>query len=117
MPAPEVSDLWQTAVLWPAIGYDSYGVVTVDDPVEIACRWITGQQVEDGPDALAVVDQAIAVGGRMWLGALADWYGTGSAGDETEVMEVASYKETPDIKDRVSRREVGLRYYKDDPRA
>ncbi len=44
----------------------------------------------------------------MWLGELADWYGTGSVDTDDELMEVKTFSQTPDLKARVVYRTVGL---------
>ena len=52
----------------------------------------------------------------MWLGALTSWEtGTGSVGDDSEVMEVVSFERTPSIHNRFVRWMLGLRRYKDTP--
>lgn len=122
MPDIEVSDLDQTAVLWPATGaVDRYGEPAVGDGEEIAVRWEWRQSEAPGPqggtillDAVAVVNQAITKGSLMWLGELADWPGTADGGDE-DVMRVATYGEIPDLKGRSIRRVVGLQRHKGQP--
>ncbi len=120
MPPIEVVERNQTAILWRFAGYDSSGESVVEDPVEVRVRWEDvrtdprrGQMV--GPDgnlisliAEVVVDREITVGSLMWKGRLRDY----NANFETQVREVVLYSETPDVKGRVSRREVGLGFYK-----
>lgn len=120
MPTPEVAYLRQKAVLWPARFYDDYGQPKIDSSVEIKVRWITKRSETLDPqgntvqlDATVVVDRDIAIGSTMWLGKLADWYGTGSGGDASEVMQVVTFAKTPDLKGRAIRREVGLMRFRD----
>jgi hypothetical protein len=117
MPFQEVAFLEQTALLWAASGVDRYGQVTVLPPVEIPVRWLTKRrEVLDAKgntialDAQAVVRQRIAVGSHLWLGNLVQWYGTGTGSSlaDEELMEVKTYDETPDLKDRGVFRIVGL---------
>jgi len=51
----------------------------------------------------------------MWLGELADWYGSGSGTNDDEVMWVVRQINVPDIKNRVARREVWLSKAQDGP--
>lgn len=122
MPALESSYRRQTAVLWEVYAVDKFNEPLRDTPVEIDVRWNTRQsEAADAQgnrvvlDATAVVGRAIPVGSLMWLGELADFVGTGtgSSGDDTEIMEVMTYSETPDLKARNVRREVGLAYFRD----
>ena len=124
MPTPELSHRLQKAVLWQKTGIDRYGQPTVGAPVEIFVRWNdVRREVLDKEgntialDATAVVAQTIEVGSRMWLGALANWVGTGSVGNEDDVCYVKTYNETPDLKNRIAMRTVGLMRYKDNPNA
>ena len=119
MPPQEESHRLQKAVLWAKAGTDDYGQHTVGDPVEIDVRWNARRRETADPkgnplvlDADAVVDRVIAVGSRMWLGELADWLGTGSGADDEEIMEVMTYSETPDVKNRFSTRTVGLAHFR-----
>ena len=126
MPPIEEQDLHQKAVLWPKSGNDLYGQPAVGAPVDLDCRWINKRrQMVDSQgnlvsvDASAVVIIEIEPGSTMWLApdpsyaATEQWYGTGSAGEQSSVMEVVAYEETPDISNRVVRRTVGLNFYKD----
>ena len=108
-------------MLWTAAGFDDYGEPTrATSPVEIKVRWLIGLKEAVDPngnvialESQAVVDRVIKAGSILWLGALADWYGTGSGGDDTELMRVAIYDETPDLKGRGKHRVVGLQRYRD----
>lgn len=120
MPAPEGAFRRQDAVLWPASGHNDYGERQVGEPVELRVRWNTTRQEAVAPDgntvqltAVVVVDRVIEVGGLMYLGTLEEWYGTGSAGDDSELHQIITYRETPDLKGRFIRRTVGLMKWKD----
>jgi hypothetical protein len=123
MPPIETMEMHQRAVLWEMSGYDTYGQPTVPStPVEISVRWEwkheeekTTDKYEVLLDAIVVVDREIAEGSNMWLGTVSDWYGTGSAGDDSEVLQVKFYNEVPDLKDRYIRRTVGLSFFRDTP--
>lgn len=125
MPSIETAFRRQKAILFMKVGVDDYGQALVtDEPVEIDVRWNKKRGMLRDPqgnevaiDGYAVVAQTIEVGSQMWLGELNDFLGTGSgsAGYETEVMEVVDYKETPDIKNRNLRRTVALRKFRDEP--
>lgn len=124
MPAFETSGRLQTAVLWRVTGVvDAYGENAVGEPEEIRVRWqrkrldtldAFGNQVT--LDGLAVVNEEVAVGSRMFLGTLSDWTGTGSGDPDDEVMEVVKVSYTPDLKARNVRRTLGLKRYKHDPK-
>ena len=106
----------QKAVLWPALGYDKFGKLVVDNPVSLdpangsGVRWNTVRKERLDPkgntitiDAVVVVNRKIANGSCMFLGSISDWVGTGTGtgsgvGTEAEVMQVYEYHETPDIK-------------------
>lgn len=120
MSAIETRDLLQKIVLWPFVSYDSYGGFIVGPAHELSARWsrnrretIDAQGTKIALDATVVVAQKIIVGSLVWLGELADWLGTGSAGDDSELMQVATYSETPDLRNKFIRREIGLVRYKD----
>src|SRR5438045_7940552 len=101
MPSPELSHLYQAAVLWnrttAQYGSDGYGQPLMDGvPVEIRCRWDDTKRECLDPegnriavDATALVDRDIAIGSEMSLGNLSDWVGTGlGQDDDTLVMVV-----------------------------
>ena len=121
MPAPETADLHQTAVLWAYTGVtDAYGQPRVAAPVEIPARWLTARleradaRTEELTfDAVAVLDRAVPVHSRMWLGTLAEWYATGSSGPAgAELMEVVRFEETPSLRNVDFYREVGLKRWR-----
>lgn len=122
MPAPETANRNQKAVLWPLSSVDAYGRPVVGSPVEVDVFWqykrsvvwdANGNKVAIAAEAK--VDREIAIGSEMWLGELADWYGTGtgSAGVDDEVLIVASYESVPDLKAREFERWVGLKFSRD----
>lgn len=122
MPSLEVKDCKQRAVLWAFSGYGDDGQHRFDTPEEIRVRWTDKQsQVVDKDgnnvalDATVVVLQLVAIGSLMWLGTLSDWYATGSAGIGTGLMIVKTTDFSTDIKNRATRRTVGLQRYKDKP--
>lgn len=126
MPNQETSHRFQTALLWPYAGIDDYGQPIVSStPQEIRVRWEHTRTEMTDPqgntivvDATAVVAQKVTIGSEMWLGDYADdWLGTGSGsgGDDDEVMRVVAYDEVPDVKGRVKWRQVGLQRKSDSP--
>lgn len=119
MPDIEIDELNDPAVLWLVESRDRYNEAVYGDPEEIDTRWEwcrnDAKKADSRSvmhDAWAVVDREIAVGSRMKLGTLDDWYGTGS-GEEGEILEVVNYDEIPDIRGEIARREVKLRRYHD----
>lgn len=124
MPAIEYVDRYQTAVLWPKTGNDRYGEPSFGPPIELAppygVRWLTkkrdaldsqGNKVQ--VDGTVIVGQDIAVGSDMWLGTLASWYASGSAGVPDDLCWVVAFNTTPDLKGRETRRSVLVKRYKD----
>lgn len=116
----------QDAVLWPFSGFDEYGRPTVGEPVELRVRWESKSETITIPsgavvglDALVVLDREVTIHSLMWLSPYTDreplehWYGEGSAGDSTGLMEVILYEEVPDIRSRFPYRTAGLNFYKD----
>ena len=96
------SSLHQKAILWTANGYDDDGEHKVSAAVEVDVRWEEGRQETIDPqgntiaiDAIVYINQEVAIGGVMWLGELADVPDT-----PTNLKEVVSYTQIPDIKNR-----------------
>lgn len=119
MPSIEVAELDQKAVLWESMGRDRFNEVKVLAAVEVDVRWIRNRReltnAQGDPivtDADVICDREIPAGSAMWLGELAEWIGTGSGDSDGEVMEVVSYRDTPDLKNRENRRELKLAFYK-----
>lgn len=115
MPVPELNGRHQKAVLWELAGPDVHNEPTVYNPEEISVRWEeTRRESRDALgntiiiDAAVMVAQEIPVGSIMWLGALADLPVT-----PTNLKQVVGYDDTPDIKNRVSQRNVMLMKFND----
>lgn len=122
MPSPEVIFRHQKAVLWELSGRDDYNEPLVSAPTEIWVRWnhnrseaLDAQGNKIALDAQAVVGQSIPLGSTLALGSLAEWYGTGSAGEASEVMQVITSSEMRDVKGRLVGRSVGLKRFRDVP--
>lgn len=128
MPPIEEVDLHQKALVWPYAGFDRYSQPKVSAPVDIDCRWDSKrrQMVDSkgnkvGVDATVVVLDPVDIGSTIWLApdssydASEQWYGTGSAGEDSGVMEVIVCNETPDMRNRVTRVTLGLVFYRDTP--
>jgi hypothetical protein len=120
MPSPEYYDLVEPALLWAKTSSDRYGDPVTSEPVELLVSWGQRRAIMRRPDgskvavdAQVAVDREVEVGSKMWLGALSDWLGTGSAGIDDEVMLVVAYEATDDLKSRDTRYVVGLARYKD----
>jgi hypothetical protein len=111
MPAIEIGDRTQKAVLWAASGsFDQDGEPTLAAATEITVRWLESQDgtlVVDGNtiqiDAKVIVDRDIPIDSVMWLGALED-----IATPPVDLKRVAARKHTPDIKGRETRRVLTL---------
>lgn len=118
----EEAERYEAVVLWNFIGRGEDGEPVVDAPIEIRCRWENiRKEMKDEKgnvvivDAVVVVEREIKEGSQMWLGELDSWMGTGSSGDDTQVMEVIARGNIPDIKNRFRRRVVGLSRFRDSP--
>lgn len=117
MPRIEVSYLLQKAVLWPYEGVDLFNKPLRGSPVEIRVRWEQRKHQKEQDEATVaevVVDREIETRSLMWLGELADFYGTGSGAADAEIKEVEQYREVPDIKNRNPYRTVLLRRFQGD---
>lgn len=122
MPAPEVSDLFQRAVIWPSLGVpDAYGQATVDIAQEIAVRWKWGYSNMLSPqresilvDATVVTAIQVSVNTLIWLGTMAMLAGTAGPNLQTPdgLCQVKAIKYTPDIDNRYIRRTLGVIRYK-----
>jgi hypothetical protein len=123
MPAFEVRDLEQDAVLWLAPGgtpADAYGQFTVGNPVQIKVRWLDVQnEALDSKGNLITTDvtviaaQDIAIGSVLWQGLLENWLGTGSGVQPDGLVEVKTRNVTPSIKNRETRYEFGCLRFRD----
>lgn len=123
MPQMETAWRFQKAVVFPKALADDYGEERTGTPFEVRVRWVHHRRKSMDAqgntvmlDATVVADRVIDPGSKMWLGELADWYGTGSgSGDpdlDTELMEVMSADVTSDVKNRNKRYTMGLRKYR-----
>ena len=125
MPAPERSYRRQKAVYWQASGYADDGRhKRVQNAEELSVRWVKKQAEMLDPqgntakvDATVVVDRVMPIGSILWEGSLQDLWdalpgtgtGTGTSYVPTsDLFEVVSYRETPDLKGRVVRQVVGV---------
>lgn len=132
MPAPEQSDRNQKGLLWRKAGDDRYGEPTVSAPEEVTVRFEErqGRMVD-------ATGNTVALDGKLWpnldlpLGsifwpapdqspgsdtAFDQWYGvsgSGSAGNSTDLYEVMTRTNVPDVKARFYTREYGLKYFRD----
>lgn len=121
MPPIEEHDMYDTAVLWAAVGYDKRGQVLVAQPVEISCRWENSPtKVKDSTTnsatshATVFSAEFIPLGSILWEGTLAAFMGTGSEGYDSGLMEVIGAPNTPDLKARFSRNQYSLSFYRDE---
>lgn len=113
----ESMSLRQDATLWAAgTESTSIGRKKVLANTAIKVRWEESEQDAldaEGEtirvDALAVVDQDIAIGSLMWLGKRANW--TVATG---ELKEVVTFSKIPNLKGTRFRRTVGLIRYSND---
>jgi hypothetical protein len=122
MPPVERANRKQYAVLWMCNGYDHKGHPTFEDPREIRVRWetlrsksIVNYTSADTIKANVVVGERVEMDSVMWLGRLVDISGIRPLPGQEEVMKVARYNETPDVKGRLSRvrRSADLVRYRD----
>ena len=132
MSSIETSDLHQDAALWTPSTVDRYGERRVNPPVPLlqstmtGVRWLNkrrdvldSQGNKVSTDAVVIAAREIVVNSLMWLGSLDDLaddgYGTGtgtSDGPRSDLYEVISSDVTPDLKNRFTRWEMGLKRYK-----
>ncbi|MCK9570504.1 hypothetical protein M0R72_16270 [Candidatus Pacearchaeota archaeon] len=105
------SGRFQKAVLWAASGYNNDGEHNRVAAVEIMVRWEeTNKEIINengnpiGIDVTVWANQDIAVHSIMWLGALTSFVD----GTSTDLMEVVSFANTPDLKNRSHARQYFL---------
>jgi hypothetical protein len=113
-------NLNQAAVYRELRGVDRYGEPLVAGPVEIAVRFERRKRevrkadgTVIGLDATMMVDREVKVGSTVSLGTLDDWLGTGSAGEESELYQVVTYGEVPDVRGLHLQRTAGLARFRD----
>jgi hypothetical protein len=116
MPAPEVAWRYQDAVLWAFVADGADSEPVVSPGVDVKVRWTEGRREAVGPDgntialdATAVVALDVAPRSVMWKGKLADFDPTRA---DNELWRVATFKNVPDVKGRVARREAGLQRFR-----
>lgn len=121
MPDQTICDLFQRAVLWPALGTDKYGGVTVDIAEEVDVRWKWGFTNMTDPkrgtitvDATIRVDRDVAIDSLIWLGSLDDLSGAAGPMLQTPsgLCQVKAIKVCPDIDNRSVGRTLGVIRYK-----
>jgi hypothetical protein len=119
VPALEVMDLTDKAVLWQVSGKDRYARLTFDAPREINVRWVDRIQLATGADGNTVttlanvaVAEDVYVGSLLWYGTLAEW-ATYAGTDGAYVMQVVTINDASDIKGRNVRRELALSRFMD----
>lgn len=113
MPSIETACRHQKAVLWMANSFNDQGEQTIGAAVSLDVRHEIGHRSMTNPkgkliavDSIAVVDRAITVGSIFWPGNLDD-----VADPPVDLLRVAAYAETPDVKGRDIRRTIGLVRY------
>ena len=122
MPAVEVYDLRQAAVLWPALTdpptMDNYGEIQVGAPIEIRVIWddqATQSMDRQGNtialDGTVVASRDIDNGSWMWLGSLDDL--EAMDGGLIQLMSTKKFNKATDIKNRHTARDIGLMKYKE----
>lgn len=105
----------QWVTLWGKSSTDNEGRVTVSSPVQFKCRWEENQRVivgEDGRpiavDADVVVDRVISVLSILRLGKISE-----IPTPINNLMQVVFRSETPDIKNKYTRKIVSVSRYTD----
>lgn len=104
MPAIEIIDLNEYAVLWSAISFDGYNNAILSfPPVEIECRWKTGSRSTNSQigteDLIMVVGEEISKGSVLWIGKLEDLPDPSldPAFNRTEIYTVIDKRNTPSL--------------------
>lgn len=133
MPPIETSDFHNGLVVWdlptdPRDQVDDYGERKTLAPVSMSGRFEKTQRDILKPDGTTVtlnasltVYRELKVGALVWCAPefynpLNQWYKTGSAGEGTELYQIASIDgDAGDLKNRFKRYEYGLTRYKDSP--
>lgn len=108
MPAIELSNRRQTAVVWltPIGGsFNAYGESQIGEASEILVRW-EDEKSEVGKKATVYVSQEIPEGSVMWKGRLNQL--PASPEKPKNLMQVVQYNEIPDVKGRSIQRVVRL---------
>lgn len=101
------SMLNQTAVYWGTPTQDGYGGFTYATPVEVAVRWMAKNEkfisqsgAEQVSSAVVISETDFELGGRLYLGTLADLSTAEKAAPHTisGCWEIRGYNKTPSIK-------------------
>lgn len=108
----------QTVLRWRKTRTNRYGDPDRGDPEEMCVRWervIRDMLAPDGTRIKVDVqlgygpeNDDLAVDDTIWLGDSDDWYGTGSAGSDTELYRVAALEYTPNLRGTKVDRWAGL---------
>ncbi len=95
----------QKAVYWSPGSINRFGRASMNDPVEIDCRWeasrvmfLNLQGEEQMSEAVVFVDRDVEVSGMLWLGVLGD-----APNDPTldnDAFEISKQDKLPDLKVR-----------------
>lgn len=119
MPAFEVMDLRQDAVLWSFAGNDRRGQPTYYFPVAVKVRWLNKLREVLQPDGTTIaieiqviIARDVKIGSVFWLGKLEDLPDSFSSPD-SGLYQAITFDSTPDIKNRNVRRTLNLMRYKD----
>lgn len=126
MPALELLGRHQRAAVWQRTGNDRHGEVIVSAPTDMKVRWEEGERdVQQGDGTVIRIQGTITphielpMGSILWLApdprtdAVEQWYGLGSAGDDSGLMIVVTKDWGQDLKGRHNRYEYGLAKYRD----
>lgn len=115
MPDIERRGRHQKAVYWAYASRDRHGRSQVSSAVEVTVRWesvvreIAGEDgTPVGIDVTVWTDRTMAAGSILWLGAYADL-----PASPTNLQQVVTTEEVPDIKGRIIQYAVLLKNYGD----
>ncbi len=95
----------QTAVYWPFVSINEFGVKVVGDPVVIKCRW-EAKNVEfldpkgeiQMSNAVVYVDRDTAIGGILMLGTASDITDTVNIKENDGAWEIRRFDDLPNLK-------------------
>lgn len=115
MPALEVCDLRQDAVIWLQKGQDRHGLPVVGQPQEIKCRWLLNQTQSADPQSNTVQSSGtMIVSVELPPGTIVREGRVCDIPDPPDQLHTAvPLKSTPDLKNRNRRIEVTLMRYTD----
>ena len=115
MPAFEICDLKQDAVIWMPLGNDRHGLPVVGQPREIKCRWTLSDTQSADPQGNTIqssgkvtVAADLPPGVIMRQGLICD-----VPDPPDQLHTVVSVNSTPDIKNRNTRINLTLMRYTD----